>query len=102
LRPLRRLKNQPPIAMNKFTIRLLVEDSFFDADVLATDHGDFTEYHVTPSDPQLKVRYGTQSIAGYPNRSFESHMITPDEASEAYKRAMLESLENHLSTDSRE
>ncbi|MDP4255138.1 MAG: hypothetical protein Q8938_14110 [Bacteroidota bacterium] len=88
--------------MKKFSIRLLVEDSFFDADVLATDHGDFTEYHVTPSDPQLKVRYGTQSVAGYPNRPFESHMFTPDEASEAYKRAMLEGLERHLAAGSQD
>jgi len=78
------------------SIQIILKGRSYDAHLLATQHDDFMEYHITPTDEELKVKYGTQSIAVYTDRPYLSSIIKSDIESLQYSRALIIGLHDYL------
>jgi hypothetical protein len=78
--------------MKDTTIKLVLNGHIFLAYVTAIEHDKFVEYHITPHDETLKALYGTQSIAVYPDRPYQSSITAKGKESKEYSRALLTGL----------
>jgi hypothetical protein len=83
--------------MKSTSIQIILKGRSYNAHLLATQHDDFMEYHITPTDEDLKGKYGTQSIAVYTDRPYLSSIIQSDIESLEYSRALIIGLHDYLS-----